>query len=480
VAFTAKPELGQPLSLPAGTEVASDPVAGTRCRFRTCFNVDLLPLTLLDASFVEQPGRPPRIVLRYQLNGFTLSEWKTPSLRFFLGDGHAEACTFYLLLLRYLKGIAVTGQETGQSIKLPADCLRPGGSAADETMLVGGASASSGDLMLQEYFLFPDKYLFVDLYGLDSCRDLGSASLFDIAFELKPCPFPLPKVQQTSFILAAVPVINLFRHPANSLTVATGTPPQRVQPAGKKPEHYQIYSVDRITAREVGTAQVKHETSGKPYSQADDSGCCRVTHSAFPWGVGYEIWVSLESQKPGSHTVNVDLTCTNGSIPEKLGVGAITYPTVMTPETVWFTNIKPVTASIPPANGDNRLWKNLARFTINTLSWNGAANFRAVLRRYLPVHCRDQAANRERIVGIKGIAVVPADRLAKGRMLRGYEIRLTVCGDNYSGPGDVYLFCSVVNRFLGGFAGESCFVRLVVNETSNGYTFEFPTQFGGN
>ncbi len=53
VAFSPKPTLKQPITIPAGIEVASVPVEGTSCIFRTCYDVELHPIDLVDAAFVE-------------------------------------------------------------------------------------------------------------------------------------------------------------------------------------------------------------------------------------------------------------------------------------------------------------------------------------------------------------------------------------------------------------------------------------------
>ena len=59
VAFEPKPSLVQPQTIPAGMKLASVPVEGTRCLFRTTSPVEVHPLALRDASFDQPAGRPP-------------------------------------------------------------------------------------------------------------------------------------------------------------------------------------------------------------------------------------------------------------------------------------------------------------------------------------------------------------------------------------------------------------------------------------
>ena len=67
IAFTPKPELKVPALVCAGAEVASIPALETECRFRTCFDVTVHPMTLLSASFLQPPGEAPSVRLQCRI-----------------------------------------------------------------------------------------------------------------------------------------------------------------------------------------------------------------------------------------------------------------------------------------------------------------------------------------------------------------------------------------------------------------------------
>ena len=227
VSFTPKAKLINHQLIAAGAEVESVAVQGTKCRFRTCFDVTVHPLTLLNASFSQPSGKAPSINLQLEVNGSGLSGWNATSLRLFLADDYPAACDLYLLLLRSLKRISITSQENGAVIEIPSGNLKPVGFADQEALLTPETGFMPGHLMLQEYFLFPDKFLFLDLTGLDKCRTLGNGSRFEITFELTSCPLVVPRVNEKSFVLFATPVINLFKHKAQATIVrlrASATP----------------------------------------------------------------------------------------------------------------------------------------------------------------------------------------------------------------------------------------------------------------
>ena len=68
IAFTPKPTLKQSMTIPAEIQIASVPVEGTSCLFKTTSDVEIHPLNLLDASFSQPSGRPPFIKLLLELN----------------------------------------------------------------------------------------------------------------------------------------------------------------------------------------------------------------------------------------------------------------------------------------------------------------------------------------------------------------------------------------------------------------------------
>lgn len=60
---------------------------------------------------------------------------------------------------------------------LPASAVRPVGFGTDEAVLPCPPRAHRAYLLLQEYFIFPEKYLFFDIDGLGVDGMLGAPGL---------------------------------------------------------------------------------------------------------------------------------------------------------------------------------------------------------------------------------------------------------------------------------------------------------------
>ncbi|MDY7034249.1 MAG: type VI secretion system baseplate subunit TssF, partial [Thermodesulfobacteriota bacterium] len=217
VAFNPKPTLKQSMTVSRGIHVASVPVEGTSCIFRTCYDVHLHPLIVLDTSFAEPSGQSPSIKLLMELRGITLSDWRPRSLRFFLGGDYAGATDLYLLLRHHLKRVVIRPLHNGTSLSLTPEHLRPVGFSENEDLIPYPAHSFPGYRIIQEYFILPEKFLFLDLTGWEDWRDRGDGSQFEITFELHGLPFPNPRMKRENFILYATPAINIFPHEADPI-----------------------------------------------------------------------------------------------------------------------------------------------------------------------------------------------------------------------------------------------------------------------
>ena len=83
----------------------------------------------------------------------------------------------------------VADPETGRALRtLPAAAVRPVGLEPDEALLPQPAHAHDGYRLLQEYFAFPEKFLFVDLHGLADGAGLGLGRAVDLLFLLEAPP----------------------------------------------------------------------------------------------------------------------------------------------------------------------------------------------------------------------------------------------------------------------------------------------------
>ncbi|HOF05117.1 MAG TPA: type VI secretion system baseplate subunit TssF [Syntrophales bacterium] len=486
VVFTPKPNLPETIHVKKGISLASVPVDGTPCLFQTCFDIDVHPLHLASAELIQSSGQPQRIRLALELTGPDLSRWAPVRLGFFLGGSHTQATDLFAILNHYLRKITLRPTTGGRDCELAPSDLKPIGFDTERALLSYPGHSFSGYRLLQEFFILPRKFTFFELRGWEKWQDRGNGKQFEIIFELAPFPIAPPKVTRDLFILNATPVINLFKHEADPFLFDHRLEKVRIRPVSQNPEHYQIFSVDKVTGYEQGSVAKKEYRPLTLFPDTDRrQSVYQVNYARSHISNAPETYLSFsypaDGTDPVNETLSVSLTCTNGTLPERLQLGDISVPTSESPELLTFRNVLPPTAPIDPPLGENAAWRFLSHLSLNYLSLANLENLRELLRLYVLPEARDKAmiaANVKRIEGIMDFRVTPADRLFRGMVLRGQEIEMTARQDHFAGFGDLYLFGCILDLFFGVYSSINTIISFKLKETLTGETFIWPTRMG--
>lgn len=486
VAFKPKASLKQTIRVAKGVQLASEQVDGTACLFQTCYDVAVHPISLENAVLEDKPGKAPAIRLTLTLNDLALDEWQPGALRFHLAGDANQAADIYLLLRQHLNRIVLTPADSGAACILPADHLRPVGFADNEDLIPYPSQSFPGYRIIQEYFILPEKFLFFDITGWEKWTGRGSGNRFQLSFELEKLPAGPPRVRKESFVLAATPVINLFNHDADPIRLDHRQTDYMVRPSGSNDINYQAYRVTQVTGFIQGTAK---ERIYKPFEVFAADGEHHPTYHTqirkSPIRPGFDFYLSVAYPEtmgmPPTETLSVQLECTNGFLPEGLQIGDIRHPTSSTPEFVEFQNIRPSTSSILPPIGQNLLWHFLSHLCLNYRTLADADNLRALLSLYNFEENRDRPAflaNQKRLAGLQAVRSASKDALVGRVIMRGREIQLDVRQDHFAGLGDLYLFGTVLDRFLSSYASLNTFTQLRMKEILKGEVYLWPARVG--
>ena len=247
--------------IPAGAEVASKPVDGTTCVFRTTADVDLLPLTLQDAA--AGPARPrlaraARSSSRRTEQGRGGVFQRARALRLFIhGGAGRERAAAAVAAAPLPRGAGARGRrrETASAAR-PPSASAPVGFDAGLPAAAVARRAPEGYRLLQEYFTLPQKFLFFEVRGLEAAASViggavGARSSSSSGRRRWPA-----RVPKDIFRLHCAPVINLFRAPADPVCApARWTTSTWCGPPELDPQHMEVYSVDAVTGLQAGRSE---------------------------------------------------------------------------------------------------------------------------------------------------------------------------------------------------------------------------------
>ncbi|WP_283149525.1 type VI secretion system baseplate subunit TssF [Silvimonas soli] len=466
-------------AVPAGLVLRSSPIGPeqARCLYRTTQAVPLLPLRLVEASApVRNDGRSA-IRLRFHIETqVKRQQLDFSQIRLFINADTPVASALHLALTRQVLQIEVRtpSGETSAPTLVPAAKLHfdQVGFSATDRLWPKADNAFGGYQMLLEYFTFRDKFMFVDLCGLDINALPETTPWFEIDVVLDQrypadMPFSADNVR-----LHCSPAINLFNLEAEPIRVDHLEPEYRVVPMLHQGMQVEAYSVDEVVAFEHGNSS-RHQYL--PFSTFRHRGGMlrhdapeRYFHTRMRRGASglFETWLVLGGHAWADRddlpleTLSLRVTGTNGLLPRKgLREAQILemisgYPCV--------ANVKNVTApTLPvyPPMEDRFHWRVLSHLSPNYLSLMDAEVLRGTLALY---DWTEDELNQRRLQGIQQVSHRPLSRMEQGCVMRGVEISVTLDSQRFAGDGDIFLFGELLHRFFTAYADMNLFTQLVV------------------
>jgi type VI secretion system protein ImpG len=230
----------------------------TRCEYRTTQELQLTPLTVESAEYFRNvadlglsgfalPVRP-RCGVRVQLRlpeGMQLSKLEADSMRFFLGGQGDVAKRLHELLTTSLAGVLVgpTGSANARRM-VGAEALEAVGFDDSDAMLPVEHRTLSGLRLLQEYFAFPERFLFFDLRGLRSVMAELTGTELELLFLFSTLGDRLDgAVEAANFSLHCVPAINLFPKRVDRIAIDDSRHEFHVVPDRTAPLDYEVFDL---------------------------------------------------------------------------------------------------------------------------------------------------------------------------------------------------------------------------------------------
>jgi type VI secretion system protein ImpG len=493
-----------PLRVAAGAEFASVPVEGTRCRYRSCWPVTLRPLAVEAVRLETEAAKPVRLVITLRASEKApLENLELGTVRFHLAGDAQTTFTLYLLLAAHVASVAVrdgTGAPNREAIALEPAQVSPGGLDRDEGVLPYPPHSFPGYRLLQEYFAFKDRFLFVDVAGLDAAvsqLELTSTLELAITFNRRLESFPL--VSRDNIRLHCVPAVNLFAQAADPIRLKHDRTQYLIQPMKSgmaDRRHAEIYSVDEVGAITHADGLTPHEYlpfySFQHMATADPQAATYYQTHVTPNVVdgdtrrGTDTWISFvkgggAGGPAAEETVSIELTCTNRNLPAALRAGDICEPTDSSPPGIRFRNLLSPTSTIAPPLGRALSWRLISHMTLNYVSLSDVGHFRELLRVYdfQSEHDAQRALAHQRLLdGITSVRTGFDERMIRGAAVRGSRIEVELDEDHFAGEGDAYLFSAILDRFMGLYATINGHTQLTVRFTRSGHVHQFPPRWG--
>lgn len=453
-----------------------------RCRFRTCYPVTLWPLRVTYAG-LEPTARftfldattDVATVLRLRLASLSgsLQDMALRQVRFYLYGDRTLVTTLYELLLCHVRRVALLPQGQTAPVYLPADTLTPVGFAPDEAVLPYPPQAHPGYRLLQEYFTFPEQFLFVEVQHLEAH---ASTQAFDVLFLLDQMPRERLDINAQTFMLGCTPIINLFRQVSEPIRLHQRQVEYRLVPDMRRERTTEIHSILRVSA--VSDADDTTRTFAPFFAWNHDlesreqkafwHAVRRPTgRQELPGTEMFLTFVDLDfhPSQPPTHTAYAHTLCTNRDLAEQLPADALLQIEEAAPLTRIVCLGKPTLQRDPPMGGVT-LWRLISHLSLNALSLSEGPESLKALREILRLYSvLDREDGEQHVMGLRELhSRYVVQRLGPDAwrgFCRGLEVTLVLDERAYVG-GSAFVFAAVLRHFLALYASVNSFTQVVL------------------
>jgi type VI secretion system protein ImpG len=503
VEFQLDPQQGKlssGLRIPRASMLYSRPVNGSPCKFTTTQEVTLWPVEVAAAEWraaekIDPPvrGSGAMAVIRLELRcsaELTFDKLALGSLRFYLsGDGVVHS--LYELLLNNCTRILVRDPNDRKRapVLLPPTSLRAAGFEEEEALLPYPRRSFDGYRLLQEYFAFPRKFHFLDLTGLDLVTANGFRESVEVLFLLSP--FERQErwemlelgTAPTVFRLGCAPAVNLFPQTSEPILLKHTDYEYLIVPDARRHRSMEIFSVDEVVSTTAGSSTVTRYEPFFSFRHNDTRGSKQAlwhaTRRDAPWRKegGTDVFLSLldlsgKPTIPDVEALTLRLTCSNRDLPSYLPFGSGETGEDKRgdfelegggPIRRIIAREKP-TPSLPAPARRAAFWRLISHLSLNHLSL--VAEGRDALREILQLYnFTDSTFVNRQIQGIRTVSSRPhfAPLMSQQGIsfARGTRVAVELDEEEFAGSG-VFVFASVLERFLGMYASLNSFSQLTV------------------
>jgi type VI secretion system protein ImpG len=494
----------------------------TACDFRTAHEVTLWPIRVAEAKYFSfapdlplnalSDRQPVRGGVRLKLRstaGLKFNQISIDRLRLYLGGADEVARKLYELAFAAPIGalIVPTSRPVPWHEVIAAKQIHPAGFADDEALLPVTWRSFQGYRLLQEYFSFPQRFLFLDIAGLKGKIQRCTSDELELVLLFGRGDAMLEKVVDASnFSLFCTPAINLFPKRADRIPVSDTTHEFHVVPDRTRPMDFEVYEVTGVTGYGVGA---NSERSFLPFyapgRDADDPDAAYFAvqrerrlysdHQKRSGNrtsyIGTEVFLSLVDPKEAPYSADlrqlaVTTLCTNRdlSLLMPLGLG----------KTDLVLDVAAPVSSIRAIKGPSRPhapladaavgWRLASHLSLNYLSLTdtdpeqGAAALRQILELYAS---HGEGIVKKQLEGIKSMQAQPVTRRlpAPGPITfgRGMHIALQVDEVAFE-AGSAFLLGSVLEQFFARHVSVNSFTETSLRSATRGEVMRWIPRWG--
>jgi type VI secretion system protein ImpG len=494
----------------------------TACEYCTAHDVTLWPVQLHEAEYLasasavanlgvaSRPGLKAGLRLRLRCTaGLQFNHLALDRLAIFLRGGELAVQVYEQIMANLIDCVVLSGRRpTPRSISIGASAIKRQGFDDNQALLPPTPRSFRGYRFLQEYFAFPERFLFVELTGLQAAVRRCEDNAIDVVFLFDRGNSQLADaLDATHFNLFCTPAVNLFPKRADRIHLTPRVAEYHIVPDRTRPMDFEVYGVTEVLGY---GARAEPDVEFVPFYEVKDRPTYRKRKAYYTlyreprrpsvkqrrYGarssyIGSEVYIALVDANEAPYSdrlkqLGLQLLCTNRDLPLQmpLGIGPTDF-TLQTGAPV--ESIRCLAGPTRPRTSNVRqetAWQVISHLALNYLSLvdNDREQGAAALRQLLTLYADYSEPNvQKQIEGVVSIGSRPIVRRIEtpGPITFGRGLELTVSCDEsaFEGSG-VILLGAVLEQFFARYVGLNSFTETVISATDRGEIMRWPARIG--
>lgn len=514
--------LARGVTVPRGTALRSLLGKGdvTACEFRTAQDVVLWPIEIASAQYFSfAPDLPLNALpvggkvkggVRLRLRttaGLNFDQIDLDRLRLFFSGADEVAYRLHELVLGNCLGMLVgpVARPLPWYEFVAGRQIRSAGFSDDEALLPVSLRGFQGYRLLQEYFAFPQRFLFADLGGLRRALRRHGGNELEVVLLFGRGDARLESVVDAgNFALNCAPAINLFGRRCDRIHVSEKAFEYHVVADRTRPMDFEVFDVESVIGYGAEAEQAflpfyaafhsEHPEHQAYFSLQREPRLLSAAQKRTGFRssyVGSEVFLSLVDSREAPfdkdlRQLAITARCTNRDLPLTMpvGAGATDFTLEAAAPVVGIRCIKGPSKPWSSLREGNAPWQLISHLSLNYLDLvdSGEGEAAAALREMLELHATlGDAGMAKQIEGLRSVRVKPLVRrfplpgpLTFGR---GLQIELEVDELAFQG-GSAFLFGAVMEQFFARHVSINAFTETVLRSASRGEVMRWVPRVG--
>jgi len=497
----------------------------TACEYRTAHKVNLWPLEITDAEYLPSLGAVANlgvpslsdlkagIRLRIKTTaGLKFNELSLDTLPIYLRGVGELPMHLYEQLIGNSFTICVQSIEKPitQQHLIKNNPIRRYGFLDEQALLAYSPRSFQGYRLLQEYFAFPERYMFAELTELQQVIKDYDTDEIDIIIMLNRSNAKLINaVDKAQFALFCTPAINLFPKRVDRIHVNQNLSEFHIVPDRSRPMDYEVCQITEVTGisqdenkdQEQAFLPFYHFNDTRDYSSQLAYYALHRQQRLFSTKqkrqgprstyIGNEVFISLVDANEAPYSqdlrqLSIKTLCSNRDLPLQMPVGGGKTDFTMQKgaPVLSIRSIAGPTKPRPSNATAETAWHLISHLSLNYLTLvdnnakEGAEALRNLLKLYGDYSDASIAKQIEGLLSVTSKSIVRRIN-TEGPIVfgRGLEISLNFEESAFEGSG-VFLFGAVMEQFLSRYVSINSFTETVIRSTDRGEIIRWPTRIG--